>query len=153
MADMTPSTAEPIPLAALEERLVDPQPMCVAMVVVEPSGPTAGSWTPTQPLLDEVGRRLRDSLRRYDELTLLEDGRFAMVLRTLADASVLSGRMQRLFETLDAPYALGGAELHVRPVVGAAIRGPQEHPSAFLARVVAAVDEARRAGGTGPVVD
>lgn len=152
MADMMPPEAQQTGLDELEQHLADPEPMCLAMVAVEPSSPTAGNWTPTPALIDEVGHRLRDGLRRYDELNLLEDGRFVMVLRTLADATVLAGRMERIFEALNAPYHVGGTELQVRALFGAAIRLPQEDPSAFLTRVVGAVDEARRTGGAAPVL-
>jgi GGDEF domain-containing protein len=151
MADTTPPTS-PIALPQLERRLTDPEPMCLAMVAVEPATPAAGQWAPTRALLDEVGERLGDNLRRYDELDLLEDGRFVVVLRTLADASVLASRMQRIFEALDAPYVVDGTELQVRALLGAAIRMPQEDTQTFLSRVLGAVEEARRSGGRAPVI-
>jgi len=152
MADTTPPTSDPTALPQLEHRLADPEPMCLAMVAVEPVAPATGQWTPTQALIEEVKRRLGDNLRRYDELDLLEDGRFVIVLRTLADASVLASRMQRIFEALDAPYVVDGTELQVRALLGAAIRMPQEDTQTFLSRVLSAVDEARRSGGRAPVI-
>jgi GGDEF domain-containing protein len=151
MADV----ASPIPagLESIEDRLSEPEPMCLALLAIEP-GPAPGGHTSVSgpALIETVGQGLRDTLRRYDELLVLPDGRFVVILPTLTEAEGLANRIERLFDTACAPRRLGGDELEVRCLFGAAVRRPAESPAVFLNRVVEAVEQARVAGGGSPVL-
>lgn len=151
MSDVSSSAL--LGLAQIEERLADPEPLCLALLVIEPRSTAEGTpWHPAPALIEAVTQRLRETLRPYDELRVLADGRFAIVLPTLADAGTLARRMNHVFRVIDAPYHLAGAELRVRALLGAAVRTPQDGPTDFLAKVVAAVDAARDSDGRHPVL-
>lgn len=140
-------------LEPLEERLSMLEPLCLALVVVEAPNPGVDHHTAASgPLLAAVGERLRGALRPYDELDLLPDGRFVVILPTLADRHTLAGRMDRVFQAVDAPYELGAEQIRVRALLGAAVRDPQDDTPTFLGRVVAAVEQARQQGGRAPIL-
>ncbi len=157
MAETTPPSATQSLIAQLELALAEPEPMCLAIVRVEcrpdPADPADGGPRAADPaVVDAVNERLRDNLRRYDELAEFDGNAFSVVLRTLADASVLEGRLRNLFAEMTQPYVVDGSEREVRIVFGAAVRWPQENPNALLARAEAAVDTARSNAGAAPIV-
>lgn len=142
-------------LEQVEELLAEPRPLCLALLAIEPRVATAGAHL--QPvdataLIEAVAVRLRETLRPYDELQRLADGRFVITLPTLAGAEVLGRRMARLFHIVAEPYQLAGGEVPVRALLGAAVRTPQDQPAGFLARVLTAVDTARAGDGRAPVL-
>ena len=142
-------------LERIEERLAVPEPLCLALLVVErrPGGDdTIGSTATDRALLDAVATRLRELLRPYDDLRMLADGRFVITLPTLADAAALEARWTRIFDTVRQPYRVAGTEIGVRTLLGAAVRTPQERPGDFLTRVVGAVEMARAGDGRQPIL-
>lgn len=131
--------------------------MCLVLIEVEPIGVPDGdgaSGPVYVELLDAVQKRLWESLRRYDELTQIGRTSLALVLRTLADATVLAGRMQFLFSRISEPYLFDGEEheIQVRVALGAAVRIPQESPQEFVGRVGQAMSVASEEGFVGPVI-
>lgn len=151
MSDVTSPTL--LGLEQLEERLADPEPLCLALLTIEPRSTAEGTpWLPAPALVEAVTDRLRDALRPYDELRLLTDGRFAITMPTLAGTGPLLNRMNELFGVVQAPYRLAGTELYVRALLGAAVRTPQEAAADFLVRVVAAVETARARDGRSPIL-
>ncbi len=140
-------------LGQIEERLADPEPLCLALLRIEPRSAAEGTpWQPAAALTEAVTVRLRGSLRAYDELRILADGRFAIIMPTLATPEALEVRLAEVFEVIDAPYRLAGTELLVRVLLGAAVRTPGEAAASFLSRVTAGVDAARDGDGRRPVV-
>ncbi len=161
MAEKT--AAEISAIAHLEEALAHPEPMCLA--VLELCLPTsdegertgvAGAASCDAELLvevmEEAQRRLRDTLRDYDELSVIDECRYALVLRTLADAAVMKGRMEKLHGIMSEPYRVDGRELVVSVHLGSAIRIPQESPVELVDRVESAVDDARHPQSPGHVM-
>jgi hypothetical protein len=125
MADAPPTSLDH--LLVLEEHLREPQPMCLVLVAVGP-----GDGQAPADLADAVEDRLRGTQRDYDELVSLPDGRFAIVLPTLAGTDELGRRVDELYELLSVRYE--GLD---EPVcsLGAAIRHPGEEPADFLRRL------------------
>lgn len=157
MAETTPTPANISAVARLEEALAHPEPMCLAMLqIYPPTEPVPGSAmepvAAAELIMDEAGRRLRNTLRDYDELTELDDNRFVLVLRTLADASVLTSRMHNLYAIMTRPYPVHGVEVDPEVFLGAAIRIPQETPGQLVTRVDQAVLLSRSASQPGPVM-
>lgn len=157
MAETTPTPANISAVARLEEALAHPEPMCLAMLqIYPPVEPVPGSAmepaAAAELIMDEAGRRLRNTLRDYDELTELDDNRFVLVLRTLADASVLTSRMHNLYAIMARPYPLHDVEVGAEVFLGAAIRIPQEAPGQLVTRVDQAVLLSRSASEPGPVI-
>ena len=132
-------------MADLQSALFDPEPMCLVLVELS-AGPGAhdgtGAW-PDGRVEDEAQRRLRDTLRDYDQLIVLAPNRLALVLRTLADASMLSGRMTTVYDLLTRPYALDGGPVVPEVSLGAAVRQPQESSTQLFGRVEQALLDAR----------
>lgn len=147
-ASTTPTTG----LEPLLARLSDPEPLCLGIVEVVVPPAQDGRHDAGAPLLALAAARLRETLRPYDELELLPDGRFVIILPTLADRTTLAHRMNQVFLALDAPYPIGADTVGVRVLLGAAVRSPQDDARAFLARVAGAVLQAEREGGQGPVL-
>lgn len=182
MAEITPSEANVSAVAALEEALAQPEPMCLAMLEIHPpAGAVAASGqggdtadgSPTDQVMEEAYQRLRDTLRDYDHLTRLDSSRFILVMRTLADASILDGRMNSLYELMTRPYAISRNsdqatgeghydhcledhedhhEVRAEVFLGAAVRMPQETSAQLVGRVDQAVILARSASVGGPVM-
>lgn len=151
MSDVSPPTL--LGLEQIEQRLAEPEPLCLALLVIEPRSTAEGTpWQPAPALIEAVTVRLRETLRPYDELRLLADGRFAVILPTLADTSALQSRITRVFEAVDAPYRLAGTELRVRALLGAGVRIPGEPANDFLSRIVDGVESARDADGRRPAI-
>lgn len=151
MAETTPSTI----LEQLELALVEPEPMCLVMVEIGPLDPydmepLGEEYFPA--LMGEAGVRLRETLRRYDELVVVSEKSWALILRTLADATALAGRMRTFFEVASEPYAIYDTEVAAQVVLGAAVRIPQDTPESLVLRVEQAMDSARSTGAIGPVV-
>ncbi len=152
MAETTPSPV----LEQLELALVEPEPMCLVMVEIELQG--GADFEPLDPdychgIMDEAGVRLRGTLRRYDEMLEVSDNSWALILRTLADATVLAGRMRAFFEVVSEPYTFHDGEVIVAQVVlGMPRRIPQDTPESLVVRVERAMESARSSGAVGPVV-
>lgn len=142
MAEKT--SADISAIAQLEDALTDPEPMCLAVLELELPPNSDGSDYDVE-IVEEAQRRLRDTLRDYDELNVVDDRRFALVLRTLADASIMDSRMRKLHDIMTRPYPVDGQELEVIVYLGSAIRIPQESPSELLTRVEQALQQARTA--------
>lgn len=136
------ATCKPVDSDQLVSLLADPEPMCVALVGLLP-GPTGERANGEPATASQVGaeleQRLRENLRPYDELYSLPEGHYAIVLRTLADPAILTGRMDRLLDVVKLPYSVGGQRLQFRAVLGAAIRAPEEGVAEYLGRVDRAV--------------
>ena len=159
--------AETTPLLVLEQlrlALAEPEPMCLVMIEVEPlnelqQAPIDDHRQETnayhhQELTNEARVRLSDTLRRYDEIVNVGPSSWALILRTLADATVLAGRMRVFFDVISRPYSLHGAatDIEVQVVLGAAVRIPQDSPQSLVTRVEQAMESARSSGAIGPVV-
>ena len=148
MSEIAPSSV----VDHLESALAVAEPMCLAIVQVEP----AGVWSHADPTLDDlahlVKERMVETLRRYDQFVDIDDHGLALILRTLADATLLTKRMQTFFDVASAPYELAGAFYEVRVVLGAAVRRPQDTPTSLLDRVEQALDAARTDESSGLVV-
>ncbi len=100
MSESTPTA--PAALEQLNDRLVEPEPLCLALLVVEiRARPESTSSRPGPALVEAINDRLRSSMRPYDGLILLPDGHFAITLPTLADADALQGRMGELFAVVE----------------------------------------------------
>lgn len=158
MAETTPTPANISALAPLEEALARPEPMCLAIIQVHRPGAADAESAqrhvgrPEDAIIDEAECRLRDTLRDYDELTVIDSTRFALVLRTLADATVLNGRLHTLYAIMSRPYTVAGEEIHVEVYLGAAVRSPQETARQLVDRVDQAVVLARSSTIDGPVM-
>lgn len=151
MSDVSPPAL--LGLEQVEARLAEPEPVCLALLVVEPRSAAEGTpWQPAPALIEAITGRLRAAMRPYDELRLLADGRFAVILPTLASTEELGHKMVRLFETVDAPYPMAGTELRVRTLLGAGVRTPGETAAEFLGRIVGGVETARDHDGRHAVV-
>lgn len=161
MAETTPTPADLSAIAHLEQALEHPEPMCLAMLEVHERSPSDATdranasdvdSSRAEAVMAEAHRRLRDTLRDYDELTKVDGTRFVLVLRTLADSSVLGGRMRSLYRIMTEPYILNGVEADVEVYLGAAVRVPQETSGQLVDRVDQAVVLARSALDGGPVM-
>jgi len=151
MSDVSPPAL--LGLEQIKERLGEPEPLCLALLIIEPRSAAEGTpWQPAPALVEAVTDRLRASMRPYDELRQLADGRFAIILPTLAEVDAIETRMSEVFEVVDAPYRLAGTELRVRALLAAGVRAAGEPPTGFLARVVEGIDAARDRDGRRPVV-
>jgi GGDEF domain-containing protein len=164
MAEQT--SAVPSAISKLQEALSDPEPMCLAVVEVsigdglsqaapasdQDYGCDTERSQATIEVVEQAQERLRETLRDYDELKPIDDERFALVLRTLADASIMSARMEHLLAIMAKPYLVGGQEVEIPVHLGASIRTPQERPSELLERVERALQQARSAGGPDQVM-
>ncbi len=156
MAESLPSTV----LEQLEVALVQPEPMCLVMVQVEPGETAATDAAPYDGhvtsegtgVLDEAGVRLRSALRLYDEMVEVRPNSWAVIMKTLADATALAGRMRMFYDILSEPYFVNGEEVPVEVVLGAAVRVPQDTPGRLVGRVEQAMRSARDSGSIGPVV-
>ncbi len=148
MADTAPVSVMDRLASALEA----PEPMCLALVQVEPVQAFAQGEAYQAELSEAVTGRMRDTLRRYDQLVEIDLQAVALILRTLADATVLSARMRTFFEVANEPYLINGAVHDVRVNLGAAVRRPQDTPESLLGRVDQALLSARESGAIGPVV-
>ncbi len=157
MAETTPTPANLPAIAHLEAALALPEPMCLAMLQIYPPtepvpGSALGPDATATLVMEEAARRLRNTLRDYDELTQLDDNRFVLVLRTLADASMLTSRMHNLYAIMTRAYALDDVEIDADVFLGAAIRVPQETPGQLVTRVDQAVVLSHSATNPGPVM-
>ncbi|MEL6981875.1 MAG: hypothetical protein AAFO29_05580 [Actinomycetota bacterium] len=151
MSDVSPPAL--LGLEQVEDRLTEPEPLCLVLLAVEPRSAGEGTpWQPATALVEAITGRLRAAMRPYDELRLLADGRFVLILPTLASTDDLRRSVTRLFEAVDAPYPMAGTELRTRTLLGAGVRTPGESPAEFLGRIVAAVDAARDSDGHHPVL-
>lgn len=151
MSDLSPPVL--LGLEQIEARLAEPEPLCLVLLVVEPRSAAEGTpWQPAPALIEAITGRLRSVMRPYDELRLLADGRFAVILPTLATTDDLRRSVTRLFETVDAPYPMAGTELRTRTLLGAGVRVPGESPAEFLTRIVDGVEAARDEDGRRPVL-
>lgn len=150
MADAPPTSLDH--LLALEEFLHEPQPMCLVLIAVGQAGGSGDGEAPVD-LAGAVESRLRGTLRDYDELVVLADGRFAVVLPTLAGTGELGRRVDQLYELLSARYE-GFGDGPEEPVcsLGAAIRQPGEQPDDFLRRLADAHGSAARRERGGAVL-
>lgn len=150
MGEYTPLSV----LEQLEVALVEPEPMCLVMMEIETRLYEDESVPESvdDEVLNQAGVRLREMLRRYDEMIEVTPNSWALILRTLADATVLAGRMRTFFEIVSEPYIVHGEEIDVQVVLGAAVRIPQDAPGGLVDRVERAMDSARSAGAIGPVV-
>lgn len=148
MADTAPTSV----MDRLSSALATAEPMCLALVQVEPLTPAAGSETLQADLTELLTVRMREALRRYDQLVEIDEHAVALILRTLADATVLAARMRTFFEVSSEPYPIDGVTHDVRITLGAAVRRPQDTPLSLLNRVDQALVSAREAGAVGPVV-
>ena len=122
--------------------------MCLAVIQVEPLS-ESGTGT---VLCEAISTRMREALRRYDQLLEIDCHSVALILRTLADATVLTSRMRTFYEIAAEPYTVDSVVYEVHAVFGAAVRRPQDTPATLLGRVDMALDSARDAGAIGPVV-
>ncbi|MGI9598615.1 MAG: diguanylate cyclase domain-containing protein [Acidimicrobiales bacterium] len=161
MAETTPTPANLSAIAHLEEALTHPEPMCLAMLEIHQPEPASGTdrnaaagpgGQEPDAVMAEAERRLRDTLRDYDELTTVDSSRFVLVLRTLADASVLGGRMVSLYDIMSQRYVVDDIDQNVEVFLGAAVRVPEETSAQLVNRVDQAVVLARSASEPGPVV-
>jgi len=151
MAGTTPSSI----LEQLEIALAEPEPMCLVMVEIDPTaddeyGPIDDDRY--DELLDQAGGRLQETLRRYDQLVEIRPDAWAVILRTLADATTLASRMRAFYEVVSQPYSVDGDPVEVQVALGAAVRTPQDTPEILVRRVEQAVESARSEGAVGPVV-
>lgn len=162
MADQV--SADISAIAHLEQALAHPEPMCLAVLEIQ-SNPDPTNQRPPSgrdgsdlhggvqiEVMEEAERRLRDTLRDYDEFNTVDEYRFVLVLRTLADASIMGSRMENLHSILTRPYLVGGEEVDVGVHLGSAIRSPQDSPADLLARVDQALDGAHGFGFAGQVM-
>ncbi len=134
-----------VELAPVRQRLALAEPCCLALVEA-----TAAAGLP-DGFGDEMGARLRRALRPYDELLVVGDGRFALVLPTLAGAEALRRRMSDVLRTVGQPPGAGPGG-GVMVALGGSVRQPQDSLDGFIGRVVGAVDRARADGGRAPVI-
>ena len=140
MAEIAPTSV----VKKLEAALEVPEPMCLALIQVEPiSGWGDGGLEPGS-LAPLVKERLHPQLRRYDQYLEIDETAAALLLRTLADVQVLSKRMHLFFEMASRPYEVGNVPYEVRVALGAAVRKPQDTATTLLARV----DDALTAAGS-----
>lgn len=156
MAESLPSPV----LEQLEVALVQPEPMCLVMVRVEAGGARGTDQDLRDGhavfegtgVLDEAGVRLRSALRLYDEMIEVRPNSWAVIMKTLADATALAGRMRTFYDIVSEPYFVNGQEISVQIVLGAAVRVPQDTPGRLVERVEQAMRSARDSGAIGPVV-
>lgn len=151
MADASPPLVSSN-LEAVEARLTDPEPMCVAALAVGPASPAVFDTWSDPEVVDVVAERLRSTLRPYDEVHRLSGGHLVVVLPTLAGDTDLGTWAGRLFELVARPYTVAGTEERPRVVLGGTVRRPQDTPATILARVDEAMTEARNGGGRAPVL-
>ncbi len=148
MADTAPTSV----IDRLSSELEAAEPMCLALVQVEPVDRRANPEALQAELAEMLTVRMREALRRYDQLVEIDEHAVALILRTLADATVLAARMRTFFEVSSEPYSIDGVSHDVRVTLGAAVRRPQDTPLTLLGRVDQALVSAREAGAVGPVV-
>lgn len=129
--------------------LAKPEPMWVGLVSLQTGATSAPALISVAP---EIERRLRGNLREYDDLYQLPNGLFVLVLRTLAEASALQPRLQRVFDSVALPYVVDQQRFQYRVVLGAAIRRPEEDVDALLNRVAEALKQADSDGLSAPVL-
>ncbi|MEM9561819.1 MAG: hypothetical protein AAGA93_04335 [Actinomycetota bacterium] len=150
MSELSPQPVSE--LAPVRQRLALAEPSCLALIEATSAAPLPDGLT------DEMGRRLRLTLRPYDELIVIGDGRFALLLPTLAGPEALRRRMSDVFEAVTDGIDQGAEAPDPEPrapvtvALGASVRQPQDSADGFLTRVADAVDEARDAGGRTPVI-
>ncbi|HEY6470204.1 MAG TPA: bifunctional diguanylate cyclase/phosphodiesterase [Candidatus Dormibacteraeota bacterium] len=137
---------------ALLER--DPERHVVSVIYVELAdfrrinaklGHTAGD-----AVLIEVGRRLRECLRRTDTAARLGGDEFALLLPEVLHPREAELIAQRVVETLALPVDVDGGHVSVVASVGLASANSADIPAALLLRnATDAAGEARDAGATG----
>jgi len=145
----------------LEEALVDPEPMCLAIIRVGESPDATvdadDDEVDLEPVTDDeimaaIQARLSYQLRRYDLMARAEEDRFMLVVKTLADTRVLDARMYQLYGAIAEPYMIGGRAITVPISLGAAVRLPAESAAALMQRADKALSTADAAGGKAPVL-
>ncbi|MGH1491399.1 MAG: diguanylate cyclase domain-containing protein [Acidimicrobiales bacterium] len=158
MADSSPTKVDISAIAHLEEALAHPEPMCLAVIEIRsrPDAGVAGGECSEADVhlevMEEAQARLRETLRDYDELSAIDGSSFALVLRTLAGADIMGGRMQSLHTIMTRPYIVAGVEIDTVVSLGSSIRIPQESAGELVARVDEALSQARTRNTPGPVM-
>src|ERR1700722_7522394 len=98
-------------------------------------------------VLIEVGRRLRECLRRTDTAARLGGDEFALLLPEVLHPREAELIAQRVVEALAAPVMSEGVAVSVRASVGLACAGPEDASAAVLLRhATTAAQDAREAG-------
>jgi diguanylate cyclase (GGDEF)-like protein len=101
-------------------------------------------------VLVEVGRRLRECLRRTDTAARLGGDEFALLLPEVIHPREAELITQRVVEALAAPIEIDGGHVSVRASVGLASANSADISAALLLRnATDAAKEARDAGATG----
>jgi diguanylate cyclase (GGDEF)-like protein len=72
-------------------------------------------------LVQQVARRLVETVRRQDTVARLGGDEFAVLLPGLSDPDALSQLARRALEALEQPYVVAGRELQITGSIGAAI--------------------------------
>ncbi|MHB1583496.1 MAG: putative bifunctional diguanylate cyclase/phosphodiesterase, partial [Acidimicrobiales bacterium] len=98
-------------------------------------------------LLREVAQRLRTLVRRQDTISRLEGDEFAILLPGLADLSATAALADRILDTLQRPYAVGGHEMHTSASIGVAMY--PEHGDTYDDLLSHASDAMHRAKAAG----
>lgn len=143
MAQSTPlATSSPV-FKQLAQALETPEPMCLVIMLL--LGEADG-------FAETAEFRIRENMRSYDQLWQIDQRSYALSLKTLADASTLTTRIERLFLLLSEPYAVGQDYVQLRIQMGASVRLPQDTPGKLLDRVGLALVDADSAGYVGPIL-
>lgn len=127
-------------LDELESALAAPTPLCMAVIELDLVGLDPDS---TAQVRAEARRRAELMLRDYDELSLLGPSRLVIAMPTLADPTVLERRLLQLERSLADPYQVDDTTVSVAVELAAAVRRPQESPTAFVERLMASTGDRR----------
>ncbi|HTF56115.1 MAG TPA: EAL domain-containing protein [Planctomycetota bacterium] len=76
-------------------------------------------------VLVAVARRLEDLMHPDEMLVRLEGDAFAMLLEDVLNSEVAQHMAREVQEELEAPFTIGGQEIHLSASVGMALAGPE----------------------------
>ena len=97
-------------------------------------------------LLEEVGRRLVESVRRSDTVARLGGDEFAVLMNGARAAEAAHRIGARIIESLGQPFSVGGQEIRTGTSVGLALPTDDETAEALLQSADHAMYTAKRAG-------
>ena len=100
-------------------------------------------------LLVEVGRRLKESVRRVDLVARLGGDEFAIVVADVADAAIVTALAARIVSSLDRPFLIDGRQIYTGACVGIAFAPADGDNPEFLLKNAdeALYDAKHRPGG------
>ncbi len=99
-------------------------------------------------LLQQVGSRLRSTLRKSDTVARLGGDEFAVLLLTVGDELGATRVAGRILRALEPPFVIAGYPIDVGASIGIALYlQNDEDAHALMRRAEAAMDVAKRAGG------